>query len=159
MKKENCENGQILQILEDKEKYITCTSEESHPCNMKTTTDIAEASCFILSYEHCQPGSVSIMHVSLPGVHTYCNPVRMICTRDMRQCLGINIMGNMENGFVVSEEFPNLLAETRSEFENTVVNTLIQEDGLNEKKFDIFPNLVMKCTENQTWQFEDERLQ
>jgi hypothetical protein len=71
----------------------------------------------------------------------------------------MNIHENMENGrFVVSEEFPNLLAETRSQFEDEFLNTLIQKEGLNENKFDIFPNLVMKCTENQTWQYEDERL-
>ena len=56
------------------------------------------------------------------------------------------------------EQFTNLLANTRSQFENMLVNALIEEGGLNENKFDIFPSLVMKCTENQTWQFEDERL-
>ena len=71
----------------------------------------------------------------------------------------INIPEYMENSrFVVSEEFPKLLADTRSEFEDMLVNTIIQEDGLNENQFDVFPNFVMKCTENQTWQFEDERL-
>ena len=65
----------------------------------------------------------------------------------------------MENGFIVSEELPKLFANSRNEFEYQSVNTFIQEDGLNENKFDIFPNLVMKCTENHTWQFEHKRLQ
>ena len=73
--------------------------------------------------------------------------------------LGYKYHGKYGEWICCVRRIPTPLAETRSEFENTVVNTLIQEDGLNEKKFDIFPNLVMKCTENQKRHFDYERLQ